>query len=193
MANRLLILLLLLSPLGFLGGCADELPAPGPQTAALDPVALSAPYELGPGDQIDVIVFGEDNLSGTFDLDESGSFSLPLAGPVTVKGKTARQAEAAIAARLADGLVTDPKVSVNVKRYRPIYVVGEVQKPGAYPSYGATNVLNAVALAGGYTYRARTGSITVMRYGDPSHRAVPVSETDAVLPGDTVTVPERWF
>ena len=128
-----------------------------------------------------------------YDLDESGSFSLPLAGPVHVNGKTARQAEAAITARLADGLVTDPKVSVNVKRYRPIYVVGEVQKPGAYPSYGSTSVLNAVALAGGYTYRAQNSGISVIRFGDASHRSVPISETDTVMPGDTLNVPERWF
>ena len=192
MMNRLLLMLSVVAPL-WLAGCADAPPTPGPQSASLDPIPTTAPYQLGPGDQIEVVVFGEDNLSGTYDLDEGGAFSLPLAGPVTVKGKTARQAEQAIAARLADGLVTDPKVSVNVKRYRPIYVVGEVQKPGAYPSYGPTSVLNAVALAGGYTYRARNGSITVIRYGDGAHRPVPVSESDTVLPGDTVTVPERWF
>jgi polysaccharide export outer membrane protein len=192
MLSRLLLVLFLASPL-WLAGCADEPSAPGPQSASLDPTSAGAPYELGPGDQIDVTVFGEDNLSGTFDLDESGAFSLPLAGPVDLKGKTARQAEVAISARLADGLVTDPKVSVNIKRYRPIYVLGEVQRPGAYPSYGATSVLNAVALAGGYTYRARTASITVIRYDDPAHRPIPIAETETVLPGDTVTVPERWF
>ena len=192
MMNRLLLMLSLLAPL-WLAGCADAPPAPGPQSAGLEPVSAAAPYRLGAGDQIDVIVFGEDNLSGTYDLDEAGAFSLPLAGPVSVNGKTARQAEVAVAARLADGLVTDPKVSVNVKRYRPIYVLGEVQKPGAYPSYGATSVLNAVALAGGYTYRARSSEITVIRYGDTAHRPLPVGETDAVLPGDTLTVPERWF
>jgi protein involved in polysaccharide export with SLBB domain len=182
----------LLALLG-IAGCTGVDPAPGSQSAAIDPAALAAPYRLGPGDQIDVIVFGEDNLSGTFDLDEGGAFSLPLAGSIPVRDKTARQAEAAIAARLADGLVTDPKVSVNIKRYRPIYVVGEVQKPGAYPAYGPTSVLNAVALAGGYTYRARNGQITVIRYSDAAHRPVVVGETDIVLPGDTVTVPERWF
>ena len=192
MVNRFILMLSLTAPL-WLAGCANAPPTPGPQTASLEPVPALAPYQLGPGDQIDVVVFGEDNLSGVYDLDESGSFSLPLAGPVRVDGKTAREAEVAITARLADGLVTDPKVSVNVKRYRPIYVVGEVQKPGAYPSYGSTSVLNAVALAGGYTYRARNSEITVIRYGDPAHRSVPLSETDSVMPGDTLTVPERWF
>ena len=192
MVNRFILMLALAAPL-WLAGCAGAPPMPGPQTASLEPVPALAPYQLGPGDQIDVVVFGEDNLSGVYDLDESGSFSLPLAGPVHVNGKTARQAEVAITARLADGLVTDPKVSVNVKRYRPIYVVGEVQKPGAYPSYGSTSVLNAVALAGGYTYRAQNSEITVIRYGDPAHRSIPISETDVVMPGDTVNVPERWF
>jgi polysaccharide export outer membrane protein len=192
MMNRFVLMLSVVAPL-WLAGCADEPPAPGPQTASLDATAASAAYALGPGDQIEVVVFGEDNLSGTYDLDDRGSFSLPLAGPMTINGKTARQAEVAIAARLAEGLVTDPKVSVNIKRYRPIYVVGEVQRPGAYSSYGPTSVLNAVALAGGYTYRARNGRITVIRYGDAAHRPVPVGESDIVLPGDTVSVPERWF
>jgi protein involved in polysaccharide export with SLBB domain len=192
MMNRLFLMLALVAPL-WLVACADESGTPGLQSASLDPIDATTPYALGPGDQIEVVVFGEDNLSGTYDLDEGGAFSLPLAGRVTVIGKTAWQAEVVITARLADGLVTDPKVSVNVKRYRPIYVVGEVQKPGAYPAYGPTSVLNAVALAGGYTYRARNSQITVIRYGDAGHRPVPVGESDTVLPGDTVTVPERWF
>jgi len=192
MVNRFMVMLFLAAPL-WLAGCADAPPMPGPQTASLEPVAAVSPYQLGPGDQIDIVVFGEDNLSGIYDLDESGSFSLPLAGPVHVNGKTAREAEVAITARLADGLVTDPKVSVNVKRYRPIYVVGEVQKPGAYPSYGSTSVLNAVALAGGYTYRAQNSGISVIRSAGPAHRAVPIGETATVMPGDPLTVPERWF
>jgi len=179
-------------------GAARQSPAPqATPPAGPSPVTMAAALNQALADSLAaddrVVVFGEDNLSGTYDLDDSGSFSLPLAGHMTVNGKTARQAEAAIAARLADGLVTDPKVSVNIKRYRPIYVIGEVQRPGAYSSYGPTSVLNAVALAGGYTYRARNSMITVIRYGDAAHRAVPIGETDTVLPGDTISVPERWF
>jgi polysaccharide export outer membrane protein len=192
MMNRLCLMLALGASL-LLAACADQPATPGPQSASLDPVAANAPYALGAGDQIDVVVFGEDNLSGVYDLDEAGAFSLPLAGRVTVNGKTTRQAEAAITARLADGLVTDPKVSVNIKRYRPIYVVGEVQRPGGYPVFGPTSVINAVALAGGYTYRARNSEITVIRYGDAAHQPVLVGESDSVQPGDTITVPERWF
>ena len=192
MMSRLCLLLAFGASL-LLAACADQTATPGPQSASLDPVAAAAPYTLGAGDQIDVVVFGEDNLSGVYDLDEAGAFSLPLAGRVTVNGKTTRQAEAAITARLADGLVTDPKVSVNVKRYRPIYVMGEVRRPGGYPVYGPTSVINAVALAGGYTYRARNSEITVIRYGDAAHQPVRISESDSVQPGDTITVPERWF
>lgn len=175
-----------------LAGCAGTAPPASQQQASLAPVNAGG-YQLGPGDEIDVTVFGEQNLSGTFDVDDSGSISMPLVGPVTVRDKTARETETAIASRLADGLVTDPKVSVNVRRFRPIYVVGEVQKPGAYPSYGPTTVLNAIALAGGYTYRAKSSEITVIHYNDPGHQPVPVSESTLVQPGDTVTVPERWF
>jgi polysaccharide export outer membrane protein len=175
-----------------LAGCAGN-PPPAPQQQAAATAANAGAYQLGPGDEIDVTVFGEQNLSGTFDIDDSGSISMPLLGPVSVRDKTARETETLITTRLADGLVTDPKVSVNVRRFRPIYVVGEVQKPGAYPSYGPTTVLNAVALAGGYTYRAQTTQITVIHYNDPGHQPVPVSESSLVQPGDTVTVPERWF
>jgi polysaccharide export outer membrane protein len=174
-----------------LAGCAAN-PPPAPQQASAA-APTGGGYQLGPGDEIDVTVFGEQNLSGTFDVDDSGSISMPLVGPVSVRDKTARETETAIASRLSDGLVTDPKVSVNVRRFRPIYVVGEVQKPGAYPSYGPTTVLNAIALAGGYTYRAKSSEITVIHYNDPSHQPVPVSESSLVQPGDTVTVPERWF
>src|SRR5258707_15701150 len=97
MMNRLLLMLSLAAPL-WLAGCTGEPPAPGPQTASLDPIPASVPYALGPGDQIDVVVFGEDNLSGIYDLDERGSFSMPLAGSPTGHGKTTPQAQGAVTA-----------------------------------------------------------------------------------------------
>lgn len=150
-------------------------------------------YALGAGDRLRIIVFGEDDLSGEFEVDGSGILSMKLIGPVKVGGLTLRQTEKLIAQKLRNGYLLDPRVNVEVMNYRPFYILGEVENRGSYPYVYGMSVATAVAIAGGYTYRASQGRITIQRFSDPSRREQPADEETPVLPGDIIRVPERIF
>ena len=150
-------------------------------------------YRLGAGDKVRVIVYGEDDLGGTFEVDGNGNISLPLIGEVKALGQSAPQLESAITGDLADGYLNNPRVNIEVTTYRPFYVLGEVNRPGQYPYVNDMNVLNAVALAGGYTDRAREQSICIRRNGDTKEECIDADETTKVHPGDVVRVPESPF
>ncbi|MFN4090599.1 MAG: polysaccharide biosynthesis/export family protein [Alphaproteobacteria bacterium] len=157
-------------------------------------VTASAPasaqeYRLGSQDRIAVTVFGETDLSGEFELDGEGKVALPLLGEIALGGMTLREAERIVAARLHPDYLIDPKVSIQVANYRPFYILGEVKSPGGYPYVNGMTVVQAVALAGGFTYRARTSNVVIVR--DASRQ--PASQSTAVMPGDIIEVPERFF
>jgi protein involved in polysaccharide export with SLBB domain len=177
--------LLLMLGVGGVAACTSE-PLPPAPTA-------KAPWPLGPGDRLRIIVFEQNPLGGEFVVDQDGAVSLPLLGRVKVAGLATGEAERLIADRLAGGIIKNPKVNVDVLRYRPVYVYGEVTRPGAYEFAGNPTVISAVTLAGGYTYRAQTDGLSIIRYGDPERRRWAVNETTPIGPGDVIFVPERWF
>jgi polysaccharide export outer membrane protein len=150
-------------------------------------------YTLGAGDELRVIVFGQQDLSGKFTIDGRGSISLPLIGSVDAGGKTVREATKAIVAKLKPDYLKNPRVSVQVLNYRPFYILGEVKKPGSYPYVSGMTAVNAVALGGGYTYRARENNIYITRAKDPKREKKKASHDTIVLPGDILEVPERFF
>ncbi len=150
-------------------------------------------YQLGSGDQIRVTVYGEEDLSGEFELDGEGTISLPLIGAITVGNRSLSDAESLITAQLADGFLVNPRVNIEVLNYRPFYILGEVQDPGSYPYVSGMTVLNAVALASGFTYRASESKIEVTRRVDGVEQKMRIELTAAVLPGDIIRVPERFF
>lgn len=154
---------------------------------------LAAPaYTMDSGDRLRVVVFRHEDLSGEFEVDGTGTFSMPLIGNVDAVGLTARQLEERIAERLRDGYLVDPQVSIEVLNYRPFFILGEVNQAGQYPYASGMTVLNAVALAGGFTFRAKENGITVQRGGSNAPEVVVTPDTP-VLPGDIVRVPERFF
>jgi protein involved in polysaccharide export with SLBB domain len=177
--------LLMIAAFAAVGACEASLPVEAP-------VAVS-PWPLGSGDRLRIIVFAQDQLGGEFIVGDDGAISLPLVGRLPVAGLTPTEAENLIKERLSRGVVTEPQVNVDVLHYRPLYVYGEVTKPGVYDFAGNLLVVNAVALAGGYTYRARKDRITIIRYADPERIRVPATETTPVGPGGVIFVPERWF
>ncbi|HWB51561.1 MAG TPA: polysaccharide biosynthesis/export family protein [Stellaceae bacterium] len=177
--------MLLILGLGGLAACTQVVLPPAP--------AASAPWPLGPGDRLRIIVFEQNQLGGEFSVDEDGAVSLPLIGRLKVAGLLPGQVERLIAGRLAGGIVKNPKVNIDVIHYRPVYVYGEVTRPGAYEIVGNPTVIGAVTLAGGYTYRAQTDGLSIVRYGDPERRRWAATDITPVGPGDVVFVPERWF
>jgi protein involved in polysaccharide export with SLBB domain len=173
-----------------LAGCGGA----GPTTQLGGPESPQA-YRLGTGDRIAVTVFGQQDMSGEFDVDDTGSIALPLAGAVPVKNKTPRDVEKQLEAQLGGrgGMLNNPKVNVAVVRYRPVYILGEVQRPGAYPYQSGLTVMTAVALAGGYTYRAANKKISVIREETGDREPKAAGEMNYIAPGDVIIIPERWF
>ncbi len=163
-----------------------------PVTGVNDTSDLAA-YTLDTGDKVKVTVYGEDDLSGEYDVDGSGNVRLPLIGQVKAAGLTQHEFEIAIAAQLAQGYLINPKVSVQVTGYRPFSILGEVNKPGEYPFENGMTVLNAVALAGGYTYRADQSTVYVRRKGSLREEPQPADDRTRIFPGDTIRVDERIF
>lgn len=149
-------------------------------------------YKLGSGDRLRVTVFGHEDLSGEFEIGPSGTIAFPLVGEIQVDGTTLRQTEQAIVSALKPDYLKNPQVGIEVLNYRPFYIIGEVKQPGSYPYVNGMSVVNAVALAGGFTYRAKEGGITITR-GGAEGEAVEVEPTTPVLPGDVIEVPERFF
>lgn len=165
-----------------------------PSGAFTENATLMSSYKLGAGDKLKITVFGEDDLSGTFSINEEGFISLPLIGNIDAKGKTATAVSDQISARLADGYLIEPSVAIEVAEYRPVYIMGEVRMPGSYQFVADMTVRNAVAIAGGFTYRANEKSITVLRQGDQSTSyKKELGPDDNILPGDIITIRERFF
>lgn len=158
------------------------------------PIGGAASYSLGPGDQVRIITFGEENLTGEFRVNDSGNIALPLVGAVHAAGLTSGDLEAAVAAALRRGnLVHKPSVAVEVIAYRPIYVLGQVNKPGQYPYQPGMTVVTAVAVAGGFTYRAYERYVSIVRSGEGNAVEGRASRQAFVQPGDVITVFERRF
>ncbi|NEX94073.1 polysaccharide biosynthesis/export family protein [Caulobacter sp. 17J65-9] len=193
--TRLIVLLVCVAQIA-LAGCAQV----GAQVSGLvkkPPEArvspLSAEYQLGPADKMRVLVFDEPNLSGEFVVSGAGQVSYPLVGDVMAKGLTVTEFQGELQSRLAAGYLRDPRVSVEVLAYRPFYILGEVNKPGQYPFTDELTVLNAVAGASGFTYRANTKRIFIRHAGSGAETEYSLTSTTPVLPGDTVRVAERFF
>jgi protein involved in polysaccharide export with SLBB domain len=163
------------------------------QPAAYERDNIGSSYHLGSGDKIRVIVYGEDDLGGEFAVDGNGFVSLPLIGQIKAAGLAAPDLEMQIKAKLGDGYLNDPRVSVEVTAYRPFYVIGQVNKPGEYAFVNGMTVLNAVALAGGYTDQADDGDVYVRRNGTAGETKVAADQTTHIYPGDVVRVSRTTF
>lgn len=177
-----------------LGVLAVLLGAPAlAQSASPEAARVVLDYRLGSGDKIRVITFGEESLTGEFYVGGSGKVALPLVGEVDAKGLTPLEFQKAVETKLKDGYLKEPRVSVEVLNYRPFYILGEVTKPGEYPYTNGLTVLNAVATANGFTYRANTKRVFIKRADSPQEQEYPLTSMTAVAPGDTIRIAERFF
>jgi polysaccharide biosynthesis/export protein VpsN len=181
---------------GLLTACSS--PPPAAEATAVAAAATGGEsgvegYKLGPGDRVRVTVFRHPDLSGEFQLDGAGYFAMPLVGEVLGGGRDARQLETEVEAHLKDGgYLVDPQVGVEILNYRPFYIIGEVNNPGSYQYVSGMTVINAVALAGGFTYRADQDDIVINRGGSQGPEVEAMLDTE-VLPGDIINVTERFF
>lgn len=183
------LLVLSMLTLGVVSGTASSASAQQRQSAA----SPSGAYMLGPTDRVRLKVYGEPDITGEYEVDANGNVSVPLAGQVKAAGMTTKQLERNITSALAKGIVRDPRVNVEMVAYRPFYILGEVKKSGEYPYRVGITVLDAVATAGGYTYRANEGKVYLRRSGSTVEEIYPMDAPVLIYPGDNVRVPERYF
>jgi len=176
-----------------LAGC-DSSPIISATTPGAPAPTSTSAMKLQPGDKLKITVFGEDKLSGDYEVDPSGAVSLPLAGTVQAAGLSKPELEQLLTKKFAsEKYLRNPKVTVDISSFRPFYVLGEVEKPGEYPYKSGLNVMSAIAVAGGNTYRSSTSHVLIQRAGEQGFREFPLAPTIPVYPGDLVRVPERYF
>lgn len=172
---------------GALGACATTAGPPARPVAS-----TTADYRLGAADQLRITVFNEPGLTGLFVVGSQGTIAYPLVGDIRAAGLTVSEFTEALRTAL-DHYVRSPSVSVEVANYRPFFILGEVQRPGTYPYSADLTVLNAVATAGGFTYRANQHRVFIRRASEPEERAYDLTVATPVMPGDTVRIGERLF
>ena len=187
-------MLVLVVASGLAAGCADSRPRLD-QTEVGRRMAGAEPrlYRLGVGDKVKVTVFGESELSGTFEVNGGGQLPVPLIGELPARDRTVTELREAIAQRLAKGYLKNPKVSIEIVSFRPIYVHGEVRSGGEFAFKNGLRIRDAVAMAGGYSYRADQSFILITRNGSAEEFRVDLPSELAVMPGDNIRVPERFF
>jgi polysaccharide export outer membrane protein len=157
------------------------------------PVRHDAAYHLDAGDKLRVVVYGQEGLTNTYAVSAGGSITMPLIGSVMARGRTTAGLAAEISAKLRAGFIREPSVAVEIEAYRPFFILGEVAAPGQYPYVPNMTAESAVAIAGGFSPRARRDSVTVTHTDASGTSRLVVSPASPISPGDTVLVGERWF
>lgn len=183
---RLPVLASVLGALLLLAGCATS-----PVVPDAVHTELVAPYQMDSGDQLRVVVFGQDDLSSTYVVDQAGRISMPLIGAVPARGMTTAAIQTEIGKRLRNGYLRNPDVSVEVSKYRPFFAMGQVGNPGQFDFLPGMTLQQAIAVAGGFTARADTFSVDVTRSYGGHVESARLKLSDPILPGDTLFVRER--
>ncbi|OAN66497.1 polysaccharide biosynthesis protein [Sphingomonas sp. TDK1] len=175
--------------MGALSACASTPPA----LEASQIAPLNAGYLLAAGDRVRIIVFNETSLTGEYSVTPQGTIAFPLIGTIQADGKTTEDVSQFVREKLKQGYVLDPRVSVEVISYRPYYILGEVNKPGEYSFSNGLTVQQAVAAAGGFSYRANRGKVFLRRRAGEERTVDLNGPAVQVLPGDTIRVGERYL
>jgi polysaccharide export outer membrane protein len=196
MVQLRIVVLCLLQALILAGCAASGQVAQETQVSSYGPPQTRGPvgpYVLGPGDKVRLKVYGDTDVNGEYEVNSAGFVSIPLVGQVKAAGLTTRQLEDALMSRMKGKIANDPKLNVEISTYASFYVYGEVKKAGVYPFQPGITVADAVATAGGLTYRADEGKVLLQRAGSRRTVIVPVDGTVRVYPGDNIRVAERYF
>ena len=176
-----------------LAGCMGRTAPVAVAYAEAAPVQYDAAYHLDAGDRLRVVVYSQEGLTNIYAIDAGGSITMPLIGSVPARGRTPAGLAAKISAKLRGGFIRDPSVAVEVESYRPFFILGEVAAPGQYPYVPNMTVESAVAIAGGFSPRARRDRVTVTHTDASGTGRYVVPPGTSLSPGDTVLVGERWF
>ena len=168
-------------------------PPPVAYAPAPMPVAYDSAYRLDAGDKLRIVVYGQEGLTNTYTIDAAGSITMPLIGSVPARGRTPAGLASEITGKLRNGYIRDPSVAVEIDSYRPFFILGEVAAPGQYPYVPNMSVESAVAIAGGFSPRARRDRVTLTHTDGSGASRYVVPLGTPLGPGDTVMIGERWF
>jgi len=154
---------------------------------------FASTYKLSVGDQLKISVFNQPDLSGDFQLDGDGRFSMPLIGSVVAAGLTPAELESLLVSRYKPDYLVNPRIFIQVTNARVYYLIGEALGTGSFPYMPGMSYLTAIAKSGGYTYRAKQDQVFVIRADDPEQKEIKLSVDEMVQPGDIIRVAERLF
>ena len=181
-------------------------PSPAPAVATPAPDAPSLPVKQSPaddnvdnatqlsvGDKLRITVFEDQNISGEYQIADNGVVVMPFIGDVPASGMTQKQLEAKLTAQYSQGYLVNPHISVRVLSLRPFYILGEVNTPGVYDYTPSLTVFKAIAIAGGFTPRAKKDDYTIIRTSGENSTEIDADDLTPILPGDAIRVDERFF
>jgi polysaccharide export outer membrane protein len=183
----------MVQPQGNLDAMAYDQPAYAPVPYGVPAPIYDPDYHLDAGDRLRVVVYGQEGLTNSYAIGAGGNITMPLIGSVPARGMTPAGLAASITGHLRNGFIREPSVAVEIEAYRPFFILGEVAAPGQYPFVPNMSVESAVAIAGGFSPRAKRDEVTLTHpTADGVYRAV-VPLGTPISPGDTVLISERWF
>jgi polysaccharide export outer membrane protein len=175
-----------------LGGCYTDFGPIVTEPEPINPSAVAARLETG--DKLKVIIYGEDNLSGVYEINPAGSVTMPLVGALRAAGRTRAELEREITGAYTRGnFLQEPKVTVAVVEFRPYFIMGEAISPGQFPYRSGLNVLTAITTAGGLTYRASRSTVLIQHAGQKDWQEYAMTANVLIAPGDLIRIPERYF
>ena len=177
-----------------LAGCYTDFGPIEVETRPVSPSGAGVAALLQSGERIKITVYGEEALTGEYDINPSGYVAMPLIGTIRATGRSQTEFGRDVASKYSrGGFLQDPHVTVAVVQFKPFYVLGEATNPGEYPFRSGLNVHTAVAMAGGFTYRASKSFVLIRHTGDEVWKEYPLTEPVPIAPGDLIRVPERYF
>jgi protein involved in polysaccharide export with SLBB domain len=175
-----------------LGGCYPYFGPVVTEPEPINPSAVAARLETG--DRLKVTIYGEEALTGVYEINPAGSVAMPLVGALRAAGRTRAEFEREIAGAYSRGnFLQDPKVTVAVVEFRPYFVMGEAANPGQFPYRSGLNVLTAISTAGGLTYRASRSTVLIQHAGQKDWQEYAMTANVLISPGDLIRIPERYF
>ncbi|MBA6391151.1 polysaccharide biosynthesis/export family protein [Colwellia sp. BRX10-3] len=150
-------------------------------------------YKLGAGDQIQITVYGEADLTTNIKVDKSGVISFPFLSDIKVVGLSSKILENKIANGLRGDYLIDPQVTVSIVMYRPFFIHGQVKRPGGYPFQEDLTLDKAIAIAGGLAARASKSSWNITRLVDGKKAIFEANVSSAILPDDIIEIEQSFF
>lgn len=194
-----------ISLLGIAGvGCSSHSVDPAYEVLVEQQHDLPPTGQLGVDDKFELRVYEEESLSGEFTIAPNGTINYPHLGRIQVSGMTCAEVEDYITQGLSDGILRSPSVSCSITEYnsKQIYLFGEIEDPGTIPYRTQLTIVEAFALAGGFTERARANNTKLTRVidGVEMQFRIPMQEIVEgrqrnlqLLPGDVIYVPQSSY